>query len=212
MKYDIGTIATLIVSSLFAPWLSNHLGLTLTSDQQVSLAGGIVVFLTGLAHVVEAHIKRPSVPGLPPPAPGTVKLHWVTMVLVIALTMALLSACTTMQKVFAPSAAPYVTAAVDVAVAAAEVKGVPAVQINRIAKIALAADAGAGASLAAITTLVNTEIAQLKLPAADLAAVQILEVALTGAVQQQIGQNPNVAVAQADVAQVLNAVIAATGG
>ena len=123
-----------------------------------------------------------------------------------------LTGCATMQKVFSPSAAPYVTAAVDVAVATAESKGVSAAQINSIAKQALAADTGAGASLAAVTALVNAQVAKLNLPAGDLAAVQILEVALTAAVQQQIGQNPNVAVAQADVAQLLNAVISATGG
>jgi hypothetical protein len=128
------------------------------------------------------------------------------------LAVTALTGCTTMQKVFSPNAAPYVTAAVDVAVATAESKGVPATQINSIAKQALAADTGAGASLAAVTALVNAQVAKLNLPPADLAAVQILEVALTAAVQQQIGQNPNVAVAQADVAQLLNAVISATGG
>lgn len=128
------------------------------------------------------------------------------------LAVTALTGCTTMQKVFSPNAAPYVTAAVDVAVATAESKGVPAAKINSIAKQALAADTGAGASLAAVTALVNTQVAKLNLPAADLAAVQILELALTSAVQQQIGQNPNVAVAQADVAQLLNAVISATGG
>jgi hypothetical protein len=134
-----------------------------------------------------------------------------SFVLVGAATVSL-TGCATMQKVFSPNATPYVTAAVDVAVATAESKGVPAAKINSIAKQALAADTGAGASLAAVMALVNAEVAKLNLPAADLAAVQILEVALTSAVQQQIGQNPNVAVAQADVAQLLNAVIAATGG
>ncbi len=139
----------------------------------------------------------------------------VVAALMLAMTLTVgsqLTACATMQKAFSPNAAPYVTAAVDVAVATAESKGVQAVKINAIAKQALAADTGAGASLAAVTALVNAQVAKLNLPAADLAAVQILEVALTAAVQQQIGQNPNVAVAQADVAQLLNAVIAATGG
>lgn len=124
--------------------------------------------------------------------------------------VSLTSGCTTMQKVFSPAAAPYVTAAVDTAIAIAEAKGVQAIQINRIAKAALAADSGAGASLATVTALVNAQMAKLNLPPTDLAAAQILELALTTAVQQQIGQNPSVAIAQADVAQVLNAVIAAT--
>lgn len=123
-----------------------------------------------------------------------------------------LTGCATLQKVFSPNAAPYVTAAVDVAVATAESKGISAEKINSVAKQALAADTGSSAPLAAVVALVNAQVAKLNLPAGDLAAVQILEVALTAAVQQQIGQNPNVAVAQADVAQVLNAVIAATGG
>lgn len=145
-------------------------------------------------------------------ASAPVKLVLATMALSIVLGASMLQGCATLQKVFSPASAPYVTAAVDVAVATAESKGVKAVQINAIAKQALAADTGAGASLAAVTTLVSAQIAKLNLPAADLAAVQILELALTGAVQQQIGQNPDIAVAQADVAQLLSAVIAVTGG
>ena len=45
-----------------------------------------------------------------------------------------------------------------------------------------------------------------------LAAAQILEDALSVAIQAQVGANPNVATAQAAIADVLNAVVAATGG
>jgi hypothetical protein len=45
-----------------------------------------------------------------------------------------------------------------------------------------------------------------------LEAAQILEDALSVAIQAQVGANPNVATAQAAIANVLNAAIEATGG
>lgn len=165
------------------------------------------VLAAALHHSFQSGVASSAVAAVAAP----VKLA-IAMIAVVLIVGSGLTACATLQKVFSPASAPYVTAAVDVAVATAESKGVSATQINSIAKQALAADTGAGASLAAVTALVNTQIAKLNLPAGDLAAVQILEVALTAAVQQQIGQNPDVAVAQADVAQLLGAVIAATGG
>lgn len=123
-----------------------------------------------------------------------------------------LHGCATLSKLTSPSAAPYITAAVDVAVATAEAKGVPAAQINSVAKQALAADAGSAATLATVTTVVNAQLVKLKLPAGDLAAATILEDALTVAIQAQVGANPNVATAQAVIADVLQSVIAATGG
>lgn len=134
----------------------------------------------------------------------------VTLSAGIFLVMTMVTACTTLGT--PPDAAPYIQAAVDIAVATAETKGVSSVQINRVAKLALAADAGTGATLAAIAQVVNTEIASLNLPPADLAGVQLLEAALTAAIQAKIGSNPDLAKAQAAVAEVLRDVIAATGG
>jgi hypothetical protein len=45
-----------------------------------------------------------------------------------------------------------------------------------------------------------------------LAAAKILEVAIGAAIQAKIGNNPDVAAAQATIADVLKAVIAASGG
>ncbi len=131
-----------------------------------------------------------------------------------ALTCALaLSGCQTVSAWFgSPNSAPIITAAVDVAVATAEQKGVQAAQINSIAKQALAADSGVSATLATVASVVNAQLAKLNLPAGDLAAANILEVAIGAAIEAKIGNNASVAQAQAAVAQVLNAVIAATGG
>lgn len=124
-----------------------------------------------------------------------------------------LAGCATVSGWFAaPSSQPYIVAAIDVAVATAEQKGVPAAQINAIAKQALAADQGTTATLATVAALVNAQIARAHLPPGDLAAANILEVAAEAAIQAKIGNDPKVASAQAAVAQVLNAVIAATGG
>lgn len=112
----------------------------------------------------------------------------------------------------APTSQPYITAAVDVAVATAEAKGIPAAQINAIAKQALAADQGTSATLAAVAGVVNAQLAKLNLPAGDLAAAQILEDALSIAIQAQIGNNPDIANTQAIIASVLSIAIAATGG
>lgn len=124
-----------------------------------------------------------------------------------------LSGCQTVSAWFgSPNSAPIITAAVDVAVATAEQKGIQAAQINSIAKQALAADSGVSATLATVASVVNAQLAKLNLPAGDLAAANILEVAIGAAIQAKVGDNASVAQAQAAVAQVLNAVIAATGG
>jgi len=124
-----------------------------------------------------------------------------------------LCGCATLSAIFTnPSSAPYITAAVDIAVATAEAKGVNATDINRIAKAALAADTGVTGTLSAISGLINGAIAKLKLPAGDQAAADILEIALSAAIQAKIGTNSTVAQAQAAISDVLNAVIAASGG
>jgi uncharacterized protein YceK len=136
----------------------------------------------------------------------------VPLMMAIMLAGSVLSGCSTLSKLTGPSAQPYVTAAVDIAVATAESKGVPAAQINAIAKQALAADQGTAASLVAVAAVVNAQLAKLNLPPGDLAAAQILEAALGAQIQVQIDKNPGVATAQAAIAQVLQSVIAATGG
>lgn len=138
------------------------------------------------------------------------KVLAVVMMLPLLMT---LHGCATVSAWFSsPSAQPVIIAAVDVAVATAEQKGVTAVQINDVAKQALVANQSTSATLATVSAVVNQQIAKLNLPAGDLAAVQILEVALAAEIQSRIGTNADLAAARAAVADVLNAVIEATGG
>lgn len=124
-----------------------------------------------------------------------------------------LSGCETVQGFFASPVAPVViTVGVDVAVAAAEQHGVKASDINRIAKIALAANSSTTATLEVVSGVVNAEIATLNLPPLDAAAAQALELVVNETIQAKLAGNADLATAQADVAQVLQSVIVATGG
>jgi hypothetical protein len=133
-------------------------------------------------------------------------------ILVLPLLMTLHGCATVSAWFSSPAAQPVIIAAVDVAVATAEQKGVTAVQINDVAKQALVANASTSATLATVSAVVNQQIAKLNLPAGDLAAVQILEIALAAEIQSRIGTNADLAAAHTAVADVLNAVIEATGG
>lgn len=132
--------------------------------------------------------------------------------LMTACAVLVLCACSFFNQLTTPAAQPVIDAVVLVAVATAESKGVPAAQINKVAKAALVADTGVSGTLAAVSALVDQAIANSGLPAADLAAAKILEVALGAAITAKIGNNADLAAAQADVAVILNAVIAASGG
>lgn len=133
-----------------------------------------------------------------------------------------LTGCTTAQNAqvqaiaTSPAAQVLVTAAVDAAVATAESKGITAAQINGVAKVALAADSGTGATVATVSAAANAELMKLNLPMGDLAAAQLLESLIGAEIQARLAADPtataNVASAQTDVAFVLNAVVAATGG
>lgn len=124
-----------------------------------------------------------------------------------------LSGCATVEGFFAsPASAPAVESVVLIAVGTAESKGITAAEINKVCKVALAADSGTGATLATVAAAVNAELATLNLPAADLAAANILEAALSAAIQAKIGSNADVATTEANVATVLAVAINATGG
>jgi len=124
--------------------------------------------------------------------------------------------CATVQKaatvVTSPQAQPYIQAGALAAVTVAEAHGIAAVQINAVAKKALAADQGAGASLAAVKAVLDVELAKLNLPAGDLLAITIVETEFNAYVQSNIGQDPTLTKAQAAAADIFQAVIAATGG
>lgn len=156
---------------------------------------------------------------LPEPSspPGTVssiaKAHWLMTVISVAIAVSVLAGCASLSNFFSsPTGNVVVTAAVDVAVSTAEQKGISATQINAVAKQALAADSGVTATASAISGVLNAQIAKLNLPAGDLAAIDVLETAFAAALVAKIGSNTSIASAQADIATLLNQVIADTGG
>lgn len=166
---------------------------------------GVGAILGGLHQLILA----PTHPeNLPAPTPGAVaKLHILTVIFTLLLVLAVLPGCATLTSA---KAQPYITITADVAVGIAESKGVTAAQINTVASAALAADSGVSASLSAIDTVIATQLAKLKLNAAEQSAATILVSSLTAAVQAQVGANASVAQAQAAIADVLQAIIAAT--
>jgi len=201
-KLSWPTIATAIIATFVAPWLVDR-GFNLSADQTAWLTASLVSLPTVLVHALHNWMaKRPD------------KVTTVAKVLLpLALVLPLMTGCATLSKVetaiSSPSAQPYLQAAADVAVATAEAKGITAAQITTIAQQALAADQGTAATLATVAAVANAEIAKLGLPAGDVQAAQILEAALTVAIQAQIGNNASIAQAQAAVAVVLNAILAA---
>lgn len=183
-------------------------------------AGLIAVPVVATAGALLAALHQAGViPGnstSPPAAAGSNVAKLVPLLILVSvglITAGSLTACKTPPtSTQVANAQPYIVAAADIAVATAEQHGVSGAQINAIAKVALAADSGTAATLATVVQVVNQQLAKLNLPPADLAAAQILEAALEAAVQAKIGANASVAAYQAAAGDVLQAVIAATGG
>jgi len=124
-----------------------------------------------------------------------------------------ISGCATLAKVFNPTAQPFVQAAVDVAVATAVQKGIPAAKIKSLAQQVLAADIGTTVALTAIEKIINQKIIALNLPLADLAAAEILTSTLTGVIQLELSGTAASAVTaqtQVAVADICNDLIVAT--
>lgn len=174
---------------------------------------GATPYVAGIVGVSAAVVAALHALGIDAPK-STTPMGTVTAVLLTGLlTGSMLSGCATVESTLtSPKSAPYVHAAVDVAVATAESKGFTAPQINAIAKKALAADQGTGATLGAISAVVELELTRLKLPAADQAAADIVVAALSASIQTQLKANPTVTQIQTAAAVVINDVIAATGG
>ena len=168
---------------------------------------GVAGILLTAAHNTDAVVNKPGAPSI------TTVAKVLAFIAIMVMVAPVLTACTTVQGFFASPAAPVVvTVGVDVAVAAAEQNGVKASDINRIAKIALAANASTSTTLGAVAAVVNGEIATLNLPPLDVAAANALELVISQTIQAKVGDNPDLVAARADVAQVLQAVITATGG
>jgi uncharacterized protein YceK len=137
----------------------------------------------------------------------------VLMVLAALPLLATLHGCASVQSFFSsPTGQEVVIAGVDVAVTTAESKGVSALQINSVAKSVLAADSGASATLAALSSAVDGAAVKAGVPSGDMLAFQILEAAFDSYLLTKYGNNPAVANVQADVAAFCHQVIIDTGG
>ena len=181
----------------------------------VAGAGAALVFLHDIGLI-------PSKPG----ATITSVAKMLPLFLALAIPLAVcisLSGCATAAVVAAgvttvdtvvtgPAAQPFIEAGVLAAVTEAERKGITAAQINSVAKQALAADSGTTATLAEVAALVNAQLDKLDLPAGDMQAASVIEGALNVAIGVVVGANPTVAATQAATADVLQAIITATGG
>lgn len=176
---------------------------------------GATPYVAGTAGVSAAVVAALHALGVDPPKDtgSAAKLALWVVPLVALLGSANLTACSTVESTLtSPKSAPYVQAAVVVAVSTAESKGISASTINTIAHQALIADQGAGATLAAVSSVVQAQVAKLRLTAADQAAADIVLAALSASIQTQLQANPTLAQAQTAAAVVINDVIAATGG
>jgi hypothetical protein len=142
---------------------------------------------------------------------------------IVACAAFALTACAGLSNLLAPSALPLEQAAVGAAVYTAETANgasaadqvARAAKINAIAKQVLAIDTGTNSALADIELIVNAKVAQLNLPPADLLVAQLLTASLGQAIQSQLAITTKGAVSpqtQVAIAQVLNWVIADTGG
>jgi hypothetical protein len=114
------------------------------------------------------------------------------IVLALSISVGAISACATVQKIDGVVTSPQAQQLIQAG--------------------ALAAVAAWGASLAAVSKVVNTEIAKLNLPAAEVQAISIVEVELNAYIQVEVRNDPTLAANQAAVADVLKAFIVATGG
>ena len=172
----------------------------------IGLAGALVAFIHQIAGTDPATTPAAA------PAPTSKQSGHARVWMLVAL-VALVAGCASIEKfIGTPTGQAVIFASVDVAVATAEQKGISAVKINTIAKAALAADTGVSGTLSAVSALVNAQVAKLNLPAGDQAAADILEAALGAVIQSKLQGNATLASSQAAVADVLNAVIVATGG
>lgn len=219
MKFTVPHVASYIVAALttlatLAPPVQAAIaalipGVGAYVPAAVALAGALVT-----AYHQFTTLSPPATPAaVDPPASKQAGVARVSVLLSLVAVAVLVAGCASFGKfVSTPTGGAVVLASVDVAVATAEQKGIPAAKINAIAKTALAADSGSSATLFALTALVDAQVAKLNLPAGDKAAADILLAALSGAVQAKLAGNATLASTQAAVADVLNAVIAATGG
>ncbi|HEY6927440.1 MAG TPA: hypothetical protein VI653_28455 [Steroidobacteraceae bacterium] len=212
MNPILTTVITSALSTIVFPWLEQAIGLKLDPTQQVAWTASTVGAATGVAHWAHAKFFTTQAATVTSVAKSFLPLAFLIGMLMAATSLVGLSGCAQLSKLGTPAAQPYVSDAVDAAVLGAEIAGVPAAEINRISKLALAADQGAAATVATVAGVINDELAKLKLTDPELTSVHVLEGKLAAALQAQIDKNPNAATAQAVVADMLNEAIKITGG
>lgn len=219
------------VKSILGSYLGHLTGYVLAGADIISKVNpslvppqyGLLISVAGLVVIASHHSYAAGSAGVQSAVDAAAKALTASKVVAPVLLLGLvlgLGGCASLQSftqkasaaVTSPQAAPYVKAGALVAVTSAESHGVTAAQINAVAKKALAADSGAGASLAAVQAVLDAELAKLNLPAGDLLAISIVEAEFNAYVQTQIGTDPTLANAQAAAADIFQAVIAATGG
>jgi len=120
-----------------------------------------------------------------------------------------LQGCATLKT--AASNPQIVQVAADSAVGVAEQAGATPAQIYSAATQLLAADQGAQATLQTLTAALNQQIAKLHLNAAELGAISGVEIGFDAYLLQKYGSNPTVQQTQVEIADFLNAVLAAPG-
>jgi hypothetical protein len=228
---DWGTLTTVLVTSIFAPWIAKH-GFALTPDQTQGLTVFLIGAPTAVAHWFETRIKQKKAatvtaaavtyaadtgstkpdPAVPAPPSTTAKMIPLLIVAGAVLATGGLTGCATAGKFITPTVVTIEQGVADVAVATAVSKGIPALQIKTIAQQLLALDNGTTA-LSAIEAVVTQKLIAMKLPPGDLAAAQLLTQSLTAAVTAKLSTSTAGSVnanTQVAIADVLNAVITAT--
>lgn len=207
MKFTVphGIAAGLSALAALLPVIQTVAPAAVPGPAGIAVAGGIGLALT-IGHAIYDAVKPDIV----------VKVLFLGLAVGVIGSSTQLTGCATVAKVDAvvtsPAAQPTITLVAEGAVLAAEAKGVTAEEINVIAKAALAADSGVTASLGAVDAAVNDAAEKAKLPAQYWPLIQLFENAVTETVAAKVGDNATVAATQAAVADVLRAVIVASGG
>lgn len=166
----------------------------------VAAAGGIAV-----------HQTQTAAAGTPPVS-STMAPAWLIPLLLVASVPFLHGCATLTADMSTPTGQAVVAATAQVAVTTAEAKGVTAAQLQKLALAGLADNVTATTTLLSVEGALNAEFTKLGLPSGDVAALQILEVALDGAAAVSIGNNKSYQNAQVDIKALLTAVLVAAGG
>ena len=190
----------------FSKWIAHYAGVlagvcAVLAGMDLSPLGKFGIALTGAAStgVIVAHAL-----GVQPTKIAAALTPFLCAGLLLGL-----NGCATVQQ--AVSNPQIVQVAADAAVGAAEQAGATPAQIYSAAKQLLAADQGASATLQTLTAAINAQLAKLNLNAAEQGAITGVEIGFDAYLLQKYGSNPTVQQTQVEIADFLNAVLAAPG-